>query len=100
LIGGKQKLPAGGGTSSAYSATLEMIDPSKEEWEMATNTGNVKVKVRYSINDDSVQETGAIVSILKSTDAGQTYTTVGNANVAYNKESYIDLSPYLDKGTT
>ena len=46
LIGGKQKLPAGSGVSSAYSATLEMIDPSKEEWEMATNTGNVKVKVR------------------------------------------------------
>ena len=101
LIGGKQKLPAGGGgTSSAYSAKLEMIDPIKEKWEMATNTGNVKVKVRYSINDDSVQETGAIVSILKSTDAGQTYTTVGNANVAYNKDSYIDLSPYLNKGTT
>ena len=98
LIGGKTKLPAGGGTASAYTAKLQMIDPSK--YEVATNTGKVKVKVKYYIDDETVQEAGAIISILKSSDNGQTYTTVGNTSIGYNTEEYVDISPYLDRGTT
>lgn len=97
LIGGKQKLPSGG-VASAYSAKLEMIDP--DNYQIATNTGKVKVKVKYSIEGDSIQEAGAVISILKSSDEGQTYSTVGNTTIAYNQEAYVDISPYLDKGTT
>ena len=98
LIGGKQKLPSGGGASSAYSAKLEMIEPSN--YQVATNTGKVKVKVKYYIDDDSIQEAGALISILKSTDNGITFTTVGNASIGYNTEEFIDISSYLDRGTT
>jgi hypothetical protein len=98
LIGGKQKLPTGGGSTSAYSAKLEMIEPSN--YQVATNTGKVKVKVRYYIEDESVQEAGAVISILKSSDEGQTYSAVGNVTIPYNQESYVDISPYLNKGTT
>lgn len=98
LIGGKQKLPSGGGASSAYSAKLVMVEPSN--YQVATNTGKVKVKVKYYIDDDSIQEAGALISILKSTDNGVTFTTVGNASIGYNTEEFIDISSYLDRGTT
>lgn len=97
LIGGKQKLPSGGGTASAYTAKLEMIDPSV--YQIATNTGRLKVKVKYSI-EGNPQEAGAVISILKSSDEGHTYKTVGNTTISYNQEEYVDISPYLDKGTT
>ena len=98
LIGRKQKLPSGGGASSAYSAKLEMIDPSN--YQVATNTGKVKVKVKYYIDDASIQEAGALISILKSTDNGVTFTSVGNASIGYNTEEFVDISSYLDRGTT
>lgn len=98
LIGGKQKLPAGGSGTSTQSARLEMVNPTN--YQIATNTGKVKVKVRYYIDDASIQEAGALISILKSTDSGLTYTTVGNTTITYNTEEFVDISPYLEKGTT
>jgi hypothetical protein len=41
-----------------------------------------------------------VISILKSSDEGHTYKTVGNTTISYNQEEYVDISPYLDKGTT
>ena len=99
LIGKKQKLPSGGGVElSPYKTSLDMIDPDK--YQIATNTGKVKVKVKFWIEDPSVQEVGALISISKSTDNGFTYIPVGNASVGYNTEEYIDISQYLDRGTT